>query len=386
MNIPLSSPDITQREIDEVVGVLKTRYLSLGPKQIEFEKEFSSYIGTGFASAVSSGTAGLHLSIKALDIGENDAVITTPFSFISSSNVILFERATPVFVDIEANTLNLDPAKVQQYIDQNCNFDGNNLIHKKTKKKIKALLVVHIFGHPADMDKFAKIASTYNLKIIEDACEAIGAEYKGRKVGKFGEFAVFAFYPNKQMTTGEGGMVVTNDPEKDALIKSLRNQGRGEAGLWLEHVRLGFNYRMDELSAALGLVQIRRINEILKKREKVAEIYNDLLKDVEEVQLPYIAPYAKLSWWVYIIQVNENIRDRLLEFLHENGIGVRPYFPPIHLQKFYKELFGYKGGEYPITEEVSKRTISIPFFNNLSEQQIEYVVSKIKEGLAKIKI
>lgn len=382
MQIPLSRPDITEKEIEAVLGVLRTPYLSLGPKLTEFEAAFADYIGTRFASAVSSGTAGLHLAIKALDIKERNEVITTPFSFISSANVMLYERATPVFVDIEHDTLNLDPEKIQEFIDKNCEFDGKALWNKVTKRQVKAMLVVHIFGHPAKMEKIMDIAEKYNLKVIEDACEAMGAEYRGKKVGTFGEIAVFAFYPNKQITTGEGGMVVSDNEEIDKLIKSLRNQGRQEAGLWLEHVRLGYNYRMDEISAALGLVQTKRISEILEKRKKVAELYNEALKNLEEIKLPYVSPDVKISWWVYVIKVKDKFnRDKLMQYLHDNGIGVRPYFPPIHLQKFYKESFEFKEGDFPITEEISKRTISIPFHNNLSETEINYTTLKIKEGI-----
>ena len=246
--------------------------------------------------------------------------------------------------------------------------------------KVKALLVVDAFGQPADWDRFRKIGKKYNLKLIEDSAEALGAEYKGRKAGTLGEVGVFAFYPNKQITTGEGGIAVTDDEELARLTRSMRSQGRGESGEWLDHKRLGYNYRMDELSAALGCSQMERIEEILGKRAKVAGMYNEKLGEVEEVQVPYIAPYvSKMSWFVYVVRLERGIdRDRVIKFLRESGIECKPYFTPIHLQPFYRKMFGYKEGDFPVTEDVSGRTIALPFFNNLKEEQIDYVVEKVK--------
>ncbi|NLO88840.1 MAG: DegT/DnrJ/EryC1/StrS family aminotransferase [Clostridia bacterium] len=366
MQIPLSRPDITQKEIDLVNEVLNSSYLALGPKIKEFEEAFAGYVGRKFAVAVNSGTSGLHLLVRALGIGEGDEVITTPFSFIASSNCLLFERARPIFVDIDPLTLNM-------------NVD---LTEEKITEKTKAILAVDVFGHPVEMDKIEDLAAKYNLYVIEDACEAIGAKYKGRMAGSLGDGAVFAFYPNKQITTGEGGVIVTDNEEIAYLCRSMRNQGRGENSEWLAHERLGYNYRMDEMSAALGIAQLERIDEILEKRSQVACIYNEKFKGVEEVEIPYSAPEVKMSWFVYVIRLKKNIdRNRVMDYLRKNGVGCRAYFPPIHLQPFYREKFGYKEGDFPVTEGISKRTIALPFYNNLSEAEIDYVVKKLCEGI-----
>ena len=384
--VPLSRPDITEKEIEAILAVIKTPYLSLGPKHREFEETVAKYIGVKHAISVSSGTAGLHLVIKALDIKDGDEVITTPFSFISSSNVMLFERAKPVFVDIEPRTLNIDPQNIEKFFESRYDFDGKILKNRQTRARVKAILPVHIFGQPCDMDRIMQIAERYNLKVIEDACEAIGAEYKGKKVGTFGEASVFAFYANKQITTGEGGMIVSNDEKIAKLCRSMRNQGRDESSAWLVHRRLGYNYRLDEMSAALGIAQMRRIKEILLAREKIADVYNEKLKDLKDIEIPYISPSVKMSWFVYVIRIKEKInRDKVIEHLQKKGIECRVYFPPIHLQPFYKEMFGYKGGDFPITEKVSKSTIALPFYNNLLGKQIDYVCENLKETLEGMK-
>ncbi len=374
MQVPLSSPDIVEKDIEAVVGVMKTRFLSIGPKVVEFEKKMGNYAGTRYAVAVNSGTSALHLIIRGLGIGEGDKVITAPFSFIASSNCILFERARPLFVDIEEDTLNLDANKVEEKLES---LNGEKLA------KVKALLVVDVFGQPADWDRFIGIGKKYNLKLIEDSAEALGSEYKGKKCGSFGEAGVFAFYPNKQITTGEGGVLVTDNEELARLAKSMRSQGRGESGEWLDHERLGYNYRMDELSAALGCSQMERIEEILARRAKVAEMYTEKLAEVEEVQVPFIAPYvSRMSWFVYVIRLNKNInRDKVIKYLSEEGVQCKPYFTPIHLQPFYRKMFGYKEGDFPVTEDVTGRTIALPFFNNLQEEQIDYIVEKLREGI-----
>jgi len=377
VKVPLSSPDIIEKDIEAVVGVMKTRFLSIGPKVVEFEKRMGRFAGTKYAVAVNSGTSALHLIIRGLGIGEGDIVITTPFSFIASSNCILFERARPLFVDIEKDTLNLDADKIEEKLES---------LSREELKKVKALLVVDAFGQPADWDRFTEIARRYNLLLIEDSAEALGSEYKGRKCGSFGGAGVFAFYPNKQITVGEGGILVTDDEELVRVARSMRNQGRGEESGWLDHERLGYNFRMDELSAALGCSQMERIEEILDKRTKVAGMYGEKLAEVEEVQVPYIAPYvSRMSWFVYVIRLERRIdRDRVIRFLREGGIECKPYFTPIHLQPFYRKMFGYKEGDFPITKDVSSRTIALPFFNNLKEEQIDYVVNKLKEAIKRI--
>ena len=374
VQVPLSSPDIDEKDIQGVINVLKSRFLSIGPKILEFEEKMAEYVGRKHTVAVNSGTSALHLIVKGLGIGEGDLVITTPFSFIASSNCILFERAEPLFVDIDEHTLNLDPDKTDEQLKN---------MKQEELKKIKAIIVVDSFGQPADWDRFKKIARKYNLILIEDSAEALGSEYKGIRCGSFGEAGVFAFYPNKQITTGEGGILVTDNEELAMLARSMRSQGRGESGEWLDHERLGYNYRMDELSSALGCSQMERIEEILEKRSNVAEIYNKKLAEIKEAQIPYISPNTtRMSWFVYVIHLKKGInRDGVIKYLNQEGVQCKPYFTPIHLQPFYGEMFGYKEGDFPITEDVAGRTIALPFFNNLKEEQIDYVVEKVKEGI-----
>jgi len=374
VKVPLSSPDIIEKDIEAVVRVMKTRFLSIGPKVVEFEQRMSEYTGVKYAVAVNSGTSALHLIIRGMGIGEGDVIITTPFSFIASSNCILFERGRPLFVDIKEETLNLDADNVEERLES---------MGSEELARVKTLLVVDAFGQPADWDRFKDIGRKYNLKLIEDSAEALGAEYKGKRAGSLGEVGVFAFYPNKQITTGEGGVLVTDNEELARLARSMRSQGRGESGEWLDHERLGYNYRMDELSAALGCSQMERIEEILDKRAKVAGRYGEKLAEVEEVQVPYIAPYvSRTSWFVYVVRLERGIdRNKVIKYLNEEGVQCKLYFTPIHLQPFYRKMFGYKEGDFPITEDVSERTIALPFFNNLKEEQIDYVVEKLKEGI-----
>ncbi len=385
IKIPLSRPDITQKEIDAVLEVLRTPNLSLGPKLGEFEEKFASYIGAKHAVALSSGTAGLHLALLSLGIGEDDAVITTPFSFIASANCILFVRATPIFIDIEPKTFNIDPDLIEEYITNNCYQEKNSgkLIDRRTKKHIRAILPVHIFGHPCDMERIMKIAGEYSLNVVEDACEAIGAEYQGKKVGTFGDLAVFGFYPNKQMTTGEGGMVVTDDEEKAVMCRSLRNQGRDGGGGWLAHKRLGYNYRISDINCALGIAQVERIDGILAKRENVAIRYNQLLSDL--VKVPVTLEHSKRSWFVYVCCLFDHhlvqARDEILMELIDQGIACSNYFPPIHLQPFYKEKYEYVEGDFYETEHISKCTLALPFHNDLKEDEINEIGFKLNKIL-----
>ena len=374
VKVPLSGPDIIEKDIEAVVSVMKTRFLSIGPKIQEFEKKMCDYIGVKHTVAVNSGTSALHLIIRGLEIGEGDKVLTTPFSFIASSNCILFEKAEPLFVDIDEQTLNLDPDKVEEKLKS---------LSAEELKKVKAMIVVDAFGQPADWDRFEEIAGKYNLFLIEDSAESLGSEYKGKKCGTFGEAGVFAFYPNKQITTGEGGVLVTNNEELSIAARSMRSQGRGISGEWLDHDRLGYNYRMDELAAALGCSQMERLDEILEKRAKVAEMYNQKFAGMDEVQVPYISPdVTRMSWFVYVIRLAEDInREKVMDYLNREGVQCKPYFTPIHLQPFYVDIFGYKKGDFPITEDVSSRTIALPFFTNLREEQIDYVVNRLKCGL-----
>jgi perosamine synthetase len=381
MIIPLSRPDITNKEIQRVIEVLHTPHLSFGPCLTEFEQKFAEYIGTQYAIAVSSGTAGLHVALISLNIGKDDAVITTPLSFIASANCILLAGATPLFIDIEAHTYNVDPEKIRHYIEHHCsrNEMTGTILDRKTGKCVRAILPVHIFGQPCDMEKIVQLADEYNLLIIEDACEAIGAEYNGKKVGTFGNASIFAFYPNKQITTGEGGMIVTNDARIAFLCRSLRNQGRDDDGGWLAHSRLGYNYRLSDINCALGIAQLERIDEILNKRAIVAARYNELLKD--SMHIPETIGGVKRSWFVYVICLNEKYsrkdRDDILIKLSAKGIGCSNYFPPIHLQPFYRKMFGYKEGDFEITEYISDRTIALPFHTNMKQEEIGYVVENL---------
>jgi len=367
MNIPLAYPDVTEVEQSAVLEVLKTPHLSLGSKLVEFENKFKEYIGTSHAIAVSSGTAGLHLAIRALDIQEGDEVITTPFSFIASANCILFEKAKPVFVDISPTSLNIDPSRIEQAITP----------------KTKALIIVDVFGHPAEWDEITCIAKKHNLKIIEDACEALGSEYKNKKCGSFGDIAVFGFYPNKQITTGEGGMVLTGDALLADACKSMSNQGRRVVdGKWFEHVRLGYNYRMSELNAALGNAQLARIDEIIKKRKKVAELYYTYLSNISEISIQSYPNHVNISPFVFVIQLSNHYsssnRDNVLKKLQSHGIQCSNYFQCIHLQPFYRETFGYQEGSFSIAESISQRTIALPFHHKLGEEEIAYIAETLK--------
>jgi perosamine synthetase len=366
--IPLSKPDITDLEKKAVLEVLKTSCLSLGKNYLEFEKIMARFAGVKYAVAVNSGTSGLHLIIKALGIGEGDEVITTPFSFIASSNCILFEKAKPVFIDIDGKTFNIDALKIEE----------------KITPKTKAILAVDVFSQPAEWDELKRIAKKHKLFLIEDSAEALGSEYKGRKCGSFGDTGIFAFYPNKQITTGEGGTILTDSKKIYEACKSMANQGRkNENGKWLEHIMLGYNYRLDEMSCALGITQIKRVREILNKRSRVANLYNKKLKNISELEIPYIKPGNKLSWFVYVVKLSENLagkkRDKIIQEMAKKGIQCGNYFQAIHLQPFYKKEFGYKNGDFPVAENISERTLALPFYNNLNEEQIDFVVKTLKE-------
>lgn len=368
MIVTLSSPDIGSRERELINEVLDSNILSIGPKVELFERMVAEYIGVQEAVAVNSGTSGLHLAVRALGIGEGDEVITSPFSFIASSNCILFERAKPVFVDIDPLTLNLDPSGIEA----------------KITSKTKAILPVHVFGRPADMDMIMEIAGKYRLAVIEDACEAIGAQYHGKMVGSTSDAAVFAFYPNKQITTGEGGVIATNSSKLAGLYRSMRNQGRSDDSIWLNHCRLGYNYRLSEINAALGVAQMERIDEILARREAVACAYHARLSGLKGVTIPNIEAENKKSWFVYIILLDPGIdRNHVMKYLHENGVDCRPYFQPIHLQPFYRENLGYCEGDYPNTENAASSTLAIPFFNNLTEQQMDYVAEVLAQAISR---
>lgn len=357
--IPMSAPDITEDDVKAVADVVRSGRLALGPKTEEFESLIADYIGVKHAVAISSGTSALHLIVKSMGIGPGDEVLVPSFTFVASANAILYEGGTPVFVDIEPDTYNLNPQDLEQ----------------KITRRTKAIMVVDVFGHPAEWDEILSIAEKYQLKVIDDSCEALGAEYKGIKLGKFGDAAAFAFYPNKQITTGEGGVIVTDNTKTARICRSLRNQGRGEMGAWLEHEHLGYNYRITEMSAALGISQIKRIEEFMAKRRRVAQMYTDRLSDLEWVRPPIVRPNMSMSWFVYTITLSEGLnRDQVMQAMMGEGIPTRGYFSPVHLQSYIRKRLGTHEGMLPVTESVAQRTIALPFHGNLSEAEVEQVV------------
>jgi len=364
IRIPLSAPDIDERDITAVCDVLRTSQLSLGPKLATFEKSIAEYVGVSSAVAVNSGTSALHLCLKALGIAEGDEVIVPSFTFIAVANTVRYERAIPVFVDIDRSTLNLDP----------------NLVESAITNRTKAIIVVHTFGVPAEMNEILSIAKGHGLAVIEDACEAIGAEYCGRKVGGLADAGVFAFYPNKQMTTGEGGALVTNDLSILKKAKTLRNQGVGRSGDWLAHTEVGFNYRISDINCALGISQIARLDQILARREAIARRYDAALKSLSDLHRPaLVLPDRKISWFVYAVRLAEQFssteRDWIVDQMRALGIGLGRYFGPIHLQPAYA---GDQVDALPETEYVACRTLALPFFNRLRDEDVDEVCERLR--------
>ncbi|MGB8772443.1 MAG: DegT/DnrJ/EryC1/StrS family aminotransferase [Candidatus Korobacteraceae bacterium] len=367
MRIPLAAPDICEEDIEAVTNVLRTTKLSIGPKLEEFEHAIAEYAGVSHAVAVSSGTGGLHLCVRALGIGEGDEVIVPSFTFIAAANVIRYERGIPVFVDVDPETLNLDP----------------NLIETAITPRTRAILVVHTFGCPADLSAILDIAQRHHLLVIEDACEAIGAEYDGRKVGGLGEAGVFAFYPNKQITTGEGGVIVTENPEVAKLARKLRNQGRSDTADWFQHSELGYNYRISEINCALGIEQLKRVESVLARREAIAREYHQRLNGHPSLQLPLLSvARRRISWFVYVVRLGNPLlqfhRDWILKEMASRGIECGRYFAPIHLQPIYQSASGYRKA-LPVTEWNASRSLALPFFNRIQESQIEEVCQTLKE-------
>jgi perosamine synthetase len=354
--IPLARPWLGAAEEAAVLAVLRSGQLSLGPRVGEFEQLFAARVGARCASAVSSGTAGLHLALRAVDVGEGDEVVTSPFSFVASANAILYERARPVFADIDPRTLTLDPDAALAAVTE----------------RTRAFLPVHIFGWPAEIEPLEALG----LPIVEDACEALGAVHAdGRTVGSRGHPAVFAFYANKQMTTGEGGIVTVGDPALKERIDSERNQGRAPDMDWLDHDRLGFNYRLSDIACALGITQLGRLDELLAARARVAELYREALAGIEGIELPCPdAGGVVRGWFVFTVQLPRGVdRDATIVALRERGIASKPYLPAIHLMSFYRERFGHRPGEFPVCEDVAARSVALPFFPQLREDQIERV-------------
>ena len=362
--IPMAQPWIGDRERELVEQVLASDILALGPFAVAFEEGVANLAGRRFGVSCNSGTAGLHMAIRALGIGEGDEVITTPFSFVASANCLLYERARPRFVDIEEDSLGIDP----------------ELVASAAGPRTKGVLPVHVFGRPCKIDEVVAIADGKGWALVEDACEALGSRLGDRPMGSYGAASVFAFYPNKQITTGEGGVVVTDDPALASMFRSLRNQGRDEDGTWLRHVRLGYNYRLDELSAAIGVAQLERQTQLTAERNRVAAIYDAAFAGHDWVTPPRKAAGETVDWFVYVIQLDPSIaRTRLMSALDALGVPSRPYFSPLHLQPFYQDAFGYRPGDFPVTERIAAATLAIPFSARLSDLDARYVADAVIE-------
>jgi len=366
--IPLSSPYVDERDEELVLEVLRSGRLSLGPAIDRFEELFAEKVGAPHAAAVSSGTSGLHLLSVIAGLGAGDEAITSPYSFVASANCFIYEGATPVFADVDEQTLNLDPAAVEAAITE----------------RTKAIVAVDIFGYPCELDPLRELADKHGLVLIQDACEALGAEYKGAMVGSQGVDAVFAFYPNKQMTTGEGGMVTTHDQETWRQLVSLRNQGRADGGGWLDHARLGFNYRIDDIRAALGIGQLEKLDTILSLRQRAAARYAELLAGVDGVEVPLAddADHVR-SWFVYVVTLDRDVdRERVIAELAEQGIATARYLPSIHLQAYMRERYGFREGLCPVSEDLSRRTLALPFFTAIDAGDQERVAEALAAALA----
>jgi perosamine synthetase len=372
--IPLSLPDITDDEVRLVVETLRSGRLSIGPRLEEFEDLVTGRIGRAHGVGVSSGTAGLHLALLALGIGPGDEVITPAFSFVASANCILYVGARPVFVDCDPRTLNMNLEQVEQRITE----------------RTKAIIGVEVFGNPAGMLELASLAARYEIPLVEDSCEGLGGRHAGRNVGTYGRVSVFGFYPNKQITTGEGGMIVTDDDRLADMCRSMRNQGRavsrGESpvalGSWLDHQCLGYNYRLNELSAALGVAQMRRFDQLISERQRVAEHYTKRLLGNPDLLIPTVEPDTFMSWFVYVVRLSdrftEDDRDEIIRGLRRHDVGASNYFPPIPMQPFYRRSFGYGPGDFPATEFVSQRTIALPFFTRLTPREIDLICQTLE--------
>jgi perosamine synthetase len=365
--VPLSGPFLDAREEELVLETLRSGWLSLGPKIDEFEELFADAVGAPYAAAVSSGTAGLHLLCNIAGVGPGDEVITSPYSFAASANCFVYEGAAPVFADIDSRTYNMDPAAVEAAITE----------------RTRAIVAVDIFGYPCELDEIRAIAERHGLAVIDDSCEALGAEYKGARLGSQGLDAVFAFYPNKQMTTGEGGVVTTHSEETWRLLRSLRNQGRADSGGWFDHVRLGFNYRFDDLRAALGIAQLEKLDRILELRRAAAARYTDLLRGVDVDPLaPDDADHVR-SWFVYVVELPaEADRDAIIDALRADGVASAPYLPCIHTRAYMRERYGFSEGLCPVAEEVSRRTLALPFWTGIDPDDQNYVVESLRRALA----
>ena len=366
--IPLSRPYIDEREEELVLEVLRSGRLSLGPTIERFEELFAERVGAPYAAAVTSGTAGLHLLAHIAGVGPGEEVITSPISFVATANCFIFEGAEPVFVDVDRRTLNLDPAAVEEAVTE----------------RTKAIVAVDMFGYPCELDELRAIAERQGLVLIDDSCEALGARYRGAPVGSHGVSAVFGFYPNKQITTGEGGVVTTHSEEEHDLLKSLRNQGRSYESRWFHHVRLGFNYRFTDLQAAVGIAQLEKLDRILELRSAAAARYTRLLTDIDGVEAPLAddAEHTR-SWFVYVAKLDAAIdRDAVTERLAAEGIEAGHYVPCVHLQPYMRERYGFSEGLCPVAEDAASRTLALPFFPQLEGEDQERVAAALRAAIA----
>ena len=365
--VGLSAPWLDEREEELVLDVLRSGRLSLGPTIDRFEELFAEAVGAPYAAAVSSGTAGLHLLCVAAGIQSGDEVITSPYSFVASANCAIYEGATPVFADIDPRTHNLDPSAVEAAITS----------------RTKAVVAVDIYGYPSELEELQAICERHGLALIDDACEALGARYDGRTVGAQGQDAVFAFYPNKQITTGEGGVVTTHSEETWRLLTSLRNQGRADGGGWLEHARLGFNYRIDDIRAAIGIGQLEKLDAILEGRSDAAARYQRLLQGIDGLELPCADDERHTrSWFVYVVALPPGTdRERVIGELDAAGVQTARYLPCIHLQPYMRERYGFREGLCPVAEELSGRTLALPFHARITEDDQGYVANVLRAAL-----
>jgi perosamine synthetase len=366
--VSLSGPYLGTREEELVLDVLRSGRLSLGPAIDRFEALFAAAVGAPYAAAVSSGTAGLHLLCRLAGLRPGDEAITSPYSFVASANCAIYEGATPVFADVDPRTLNLDPAAVEAAVTE----------------RTRAVIAVDIYGYPCELEPLRDLCDRYGLVLVQDSCEALGALYRGEPVGSHGPSAVFAFYPNKQLTTGEGGMVTTHSEEEWRLLKSLRNQGRADGGGWLEHARLGFNYRIDDIRAALGIGQLEKLDAILELRRAAAARYGELLRGLDGLEVPLAddADHVR-SWFVYVVTLDRGVdRERVIAELERQGIASSRYLPSIHLQAYMRERYGFREGLCPVSEDLSQRTLALPFFTALEAEDQERVAEALAAAVA----
>ncbi len=390
--IPFALHDIDDADIAEVVDTLKSNWITTGPKTKAFEYDFARYIGSPFALAVNSATAGLHLALDCIELKPRDKVITTPFTFAATAGVIRYFDADPVFVDIKESDYNIDPRKIRDFCDKECFFENGALYHKKSKSPVKAIIPVHIGGAPCDMDEIAKIADSYNLKVIEDAAHALPSFYKGKKIGTISEFTVFSFYATKPITTAEGGIVVTGNPKYYKRMKSASLHGidrdvwdrhSGKEPRWYyEIIEPGFKYNMTDVAASLGIQQLKKVDLFYERRREIASMYNNELKNIKEIDLPQETPGH--AWHLYIIKLKSGSisRDDFIKKMYGNGIGVGVHYIPLHIHPYYKNKYGYRAEDFPVAYECYKNVISLPIYTKLTDENVRRIINTIRQLLS----